>query len=68
MRDIGVGVIGTGFMGKAHSFAYRAVAGIFPGGLLCASPLISATDARQDAGCPEKCRQQPDRQSCGPCP
>ena len=29
MRNIGVGVIGTGFMGKAHSFAYRAVAGIF---------------------------------------
>src|SRR5947208_8572562 len=33
MRNIGVGVIGTGFMGKAHSFAYRAVAGIFPGSL-----------------------------------
>jgi predicted dehydrogenase len=33
MRDIGVGVIGTGSMGKAHSFAYRAVAGIFPGSL-----------------------------------
>src|SRR5436189_4476182 len=33
MRDIGVGIIGTGFMGKAHSFAYRAVAGIFPGSL-----------------------------------
>jgi predicted dehydrogenase len=32
MRNIGVGVIGTGFMGKAHSFAYRA-AGIFPGSL-----------------------------------
>ena len=30
MRDIGVGIIGTGFMGKAHGFAYRAVAGIFP--------------------------------------
>lgn len=29
-RDIGVGIIGTGFMGKAHAFAYRAVAGIFP--------------------------------------
>src|SRR5713226_734798 len=33
MRNIGVGVIGTGFMGKAHSFAYRAVAGIFPASL-----------------------------------
>jgi predicted dehydrogenase len=30
MRDIGVGIIGTGFMGKAHGLAYRAVAGIFP--------------------------------------
>lgn len=30
MRDIGVGIIGTGFMGKAHALAYRAVAGIFP--------------------------------------
>ena len=26
-------IIGTGFMGKAHCFAYRAVAGIFPGSL-----------------------------------
>jgi predicted dehydrogenase len=33
MRNIGVGIIGTGFMGKAHAFAYRAVAGIFPGSL-----------------------------------
>jgi len=31
MRQIGIGVIGTGFMGKAHAFAYRAVSGIFPG-------------------------------------
>lgn len=30
MREIGVGIVGTGFMGKAHAFAYRAVAGIFP--------------------------------------
>ena len=30
MPEIGVGIIGTGFMGKAHAFAYRAVAGIFP--------------------------------------
>ena len=33
MRDIGIGIIGTGFMGKAHAMAYRAVAGIFPGSL-----------------------------------
>lgn len=30
MRDIGVGIIGTGFMGKAHGLAYRAAAGVFP--------------------------------------
>jgi predicted dehydrogenase len=29
-RDIGVGIIGTGFMGRAHALAYRAVSGIFP--------------------------------------
>lgn len=29
MRDIGVGIIGTGCMGKAHGFAYRAVSGIW---------------------------------------
>ena len=33
MRDIRIGLIGTGFMGKAHAIAYRAVAGIFPGSL-----------------------------------
>ncbi|WP_046868753.1 Gfo/Idh/MocA family protein [Microvirga massiliensis] len=31
MRPIRVGVIGTGFMGRAHALAYRAVSGIFPG-------------------------------------
>jgi predicted dehydrogenase len=30
MREIGVGIIGTGFMGKAHALAYRAAAGVFP--------------------------------------
>lgn len=30
MREIGVGIIGTGFMGKTHAIAYRAVSGIFP--------------------------------------
>ena len=32
-QQIGLGIIGTGFMGKAHAFAYRAVAGIFPDSL-----------------------------------
>jgi predicted dehydrogenase len=33
MREIGVGVIGTGFMGKAHAMAYRAVSSHFPDGM-----------------------------------
>ena len=49
MRDIGVGIIGTGFMGKAHAFAYRAVVGHFPGrarALFCAwSPTTTAKPA-----------------------
>ena len=27
--EIGIGIIGTGFMGKAHANAFRSVAGIF---------------------------------------
>ncbi|MEM7072952.1 MAG: Gfo/Idh/MocA family oxidoreductase [Pseudomonadota bacterium] len=33
MQSIGVGVIGTGFMGKAHSIAYSASASVFGTGL-----------------------------------
>ena len=33
MKDIGVGVIGTGFMGKAHSVAYSGSASVFGTGL-----------------------------------
>jgi predicted dehydrogenase len=33
MKDIGVGVIGTGFMGKAHSIAYSGSASVFGTGL-----------------------------------
>ena len=29
MRQIGIGVIGTGFMGNAHSIAYSASASVF---------------------------------------
>ncbi|GJH17214.1 Gfo/Idh/MocA family oxidoreductase [Caballeronia novacaledonica] len=32
-REIGVAVIGTGFMGKAHALAYRAVPNAFPNSL-----------------------------------
>ena len=30
MEEIGIGIIGTGFMGKSHAIAYRAAGGIFP--------------------------------------
>jgi predicted dehydrogenase len=30
MKTLGVGIIGTGFMGKAHAFAYRAALAAFP--------------------------------------
>lgn len=30
MPRIGIGIIGTGFMGRAHAMAYHAVPGIFP--------------------------------------
>ena len=29
MRTIGVGLIGTGFMGKCHTLAYRSVRAVF---------------------------------------
>jgi predicted dehydrogenase len=31
MKKLGIGIIGTGFMGKAHAFAYRAALAAFPG-------------------------------------
>lgn len=30
VKDLGIGLIGTGFMGKAHAFAYRAALAAFP--------------------------------------
>jgi predicted dehydrogenase len=30
MKTLGIGIIGTGFMGKAHAFAYRAALAAFP--------------------------------------
>ena len=30
MKELGIGIIGTGFMGKAHAFAYRAPLAAFP--------------------------------------
>ena len=39
MREIGIGLIGTGFMGKAHAIAYRAASAIFPD---CPRPILRA--------------------------
>ncbi|MGF6446171.1 Gfo/Idh/MocA family protein [Paraburkholderia youngii] len=51
-REIGVAVIGTGFMGKAHALAYRAVPNAFPNSLkprLVAVADVSEAGARQAA-------------------
>ncbi|NHL68540.1 Gfo/Idh/MocA family oxidoreductase [Burkholderia ambifaria] len=51
-QEIGVAVIGTGFMGKAHALAYRAVANVFPRSLkprLVAVADVSEAGARQAA-------------------
>ena len=29
MKKIGVGLVGSGFMGRSHSHAFRAAAGVF---------------------------------------
>ena len=29
MKDIGIGIVGGGYMGKAHSVAFAAVASVF---------------------------------------
>jgi predicted dehydrogenase len=45
MREIGVGIIGTGFMGKAHAIAYRAVSGIFTQRLRPVLQVVADIDA-----------------------
>jgi predicted dehydrogenase len=49
MRDIGIGIIGTGFMGKAHAFAYRAVSGIFPVKLVPVLEMVADNNAEAAA-------------------
>jgi len=46
-RTIGVGVIGTGFMGKAHAMAYRAAPAIFP---LARRPVLELVADNDAAG------------------
>lgn len=42
MKKMGIGIIGTGFMGLSHALAYRAAAGIFPAD--AAPELIAVAD------------------------
>ena len=37
MRKLGIGLIGSGFMGRAHALAFRTVGGVFD---LPASPVL----------------------------
>ena len=56
MRSIGVGVIGGGYMGKAHSVAMTAVGAVFDTALrpqmemICASSPASAENYRRAYG------------------
>jgi predicted dehydrogenase len=43
MKELGIGIIGTGFMGMAHAFAYRAAKATFPDGP--AARLVAVADA-----------------------
>jgi predicted dehydrogenase len=54
MAEIGVGIIGTGFMGKTHAIAYRAVSGIFPNTLRPTLQMV----ADIDAAAAERAREQ----------
>ncbi len=47
MDQIGVGIIGTGFMGRAHALAYGAAASTFPG--LPRPKLVAIADIVPDA-------------------
>ncbi|MEG3132742.1 Gfo/Idh/MocA family oxidoreductase [Rouxiella sp. T17] len=47
MKKIGIGIIGTGFMGTSHALAYRAAGGIFSGEV--APELISVADVDRAA-------------------
>jgi predicted dehydrogenase len=47
MREIGIGLIGTGFMGKAHAFAYRMALAAFPD--IAKPRLVAIADMNADA-------------------
>ena len=49
MRELGIGLIGTGFMGKAHAFAYRSALAAFPDIPVPRLEMIADVEAAQAA-------------------
>ena len=49
MKAIGVGVIGTGFMGKAHSVAYSGSASVFGTGVEARLEIVCDLSPREPA-------------------
>jgi predicted dehydrogenase len=47
MKELGIGLIGTGFMGKAHAIAYRTALSAFPD--IPAPRLVAIADVNADA-------------------
>ena len=47
MRELGIGIIGTGFMGKAHAIAYRTALSAFPD--IPTPRLVAVADVNGDA-------------------
>ena len=45
MRSIGIGLVGTGYMGKAHAVALQAVAAVFNTNLRPVCEVICSTTA-----------------------
>src|SRR5579862_1832137 len=47
MAETGIALLGTGFMGKAHSNAFRQLSHFFPGSLEPRMRVLCGTDARK---------------------
>ena len=51
MREVGVGLIGTGFMGKCHALAFRAAPAVFEGTIATRLELLADLDPATLATC-----------------